>query len=315
VDRLFTSLRVRVGDVRGASRGTPDGCTWCLCEPPHGVAIPQRENCLRAAPRISTGADFRLPTVRLPFYLLDRSPRHCPELLAEVCLRPVPRLHRGESAVPLIAITAAIRRASAGPAAAGPPRTRACPGRYDWKRAIADCKSGVTAQPQGRSGADGGECFGTLSSYGLGRARPIIRRSDSIFWLRAARWSSLLSSPHLVPMIRGIPANERCTCGTRGCGPSRNLQQLYELFYRNEPFVDVMAGWKLPRTRARFLAANVCADRGASAVEESGERAGGQDNLVRVAAGQRVQAMNIAFVPAESEGLTQHRAAGHDERG
>ena len=74
--------------------------------------------------------------------------------------------------------------------------------------------------------------------------------------------------------------------------------------YRNEPFVDVMPAGSCPDTRSV---------RGSNVARIAVHRPSRnlaivlvvEDNLVKGAAGQAVQAMNIAFGRPESEGLTQ----------
>jgi N-acetyl-gamma-glutamyl-phosphate reductase len=89
-----------------------------------------------------------------------------------------------------------------------------------------------------------------------------------------------------------------------------DFQRLFEQRYAREPFVDVMPPGSHPDTRS-VRAANVCR----IALHRPPERARGAgdtlvvlaviDNLVKGAAGQAVQNMNLMFGLPETEGLRQ----------
>jgi len=105
--------------------------------------------------------------------------------------------------------------------------------------------------------------------------------------------------PHLTPMIRGIHA----TLYARLRDTERDLQALYEARFSEEPFVDVLPAGAHPETRS-VRGANHCRialhrpQRGDTVVVLSVI-----DNLVKGAAGQAVQNMNIMFGIAEETGL------------
>jgi N-acetyl-gamma-glutamyl-phosphate reductase len=104
--------------------------------------------------------------------------------------------------------------------------------------------------------------------------------------------------PHLTPMIRGIHA----TLYARIKGEA-DLQALFEQRYANEPFVDVMPAGSQPETRS-VRGANVC--RIAVHRPQGGDTVVVMsviDNLVKGAAGQAVQNMNIMFGFPETSGL------------
>jgi N-acetyl-gamma-glutamyl-phosphate reductase len=111
----------------------------------------------------------------------------------------------------------------------------------------------------------------------------------------------LLFTPHLVPMIRGMQA----TMYARLTGEIDNaaLQALFENAYRDEPFVDVMPFGSTPDTRST---------RASNVLRIALHRPGDgdtlvilvvQDNLVKGAAGQAVQCMNLMFGIDETTGL------------
>jgi N-acetyl-gamma-glutamyl-phosphate reductase len=116
----------------------------------------------------------------------------------------------------------------------------------------------------------------------------------------AGRPVGLTFVPHLTPMIRGIHA----TLYARLTRPV-DLQALYEKRYAGEAFVDVMPAGAHPDTRS-VRASNVCRiavhqPRGADTAVVLSVI----DNLVKGAAGQAVQNMNIMFGWPESTGLEQ----------
>ena len=116
----------------------------------------------------------------------------------------------------------------------------------------------------------------------------------------AGREVGLTFVPHLTPIIRGIHA----TLYAQITGDA-DFQSLYEDHYAGEPFVDVMPPKSHPETRS-VRAANVC--RIAVHRPQGGKTLvvlSVIDNLVKGAAGQAVQNMNLMFGRAETEGLWQ----------
>jgi N-acetyl-gamma-glutamyl-phosphate reductase len=101
-------------------------------------------------------------------------------------------------------------------------------------------------------------------------------------------------------MIRGIHATLYATTASE-----TDLQSLYETFYKDEPFVDVMPKGSHPETRS-VKGANTC--RIAIHRPQGGNTVvvlSVIDNLVKGAAGQAVQNMNLMFGLDESLGLNQ----------
>ena len=107
--------------------------------------------------------------------------------------------------------------------------------------------------------------------------------------------------PHLAPMIRGIHATLFARLNARGL--EADVQGLFEDFYREEPFVDVLPADALPQTRS-VRGANTCqlavtVPQGRQTVVVTAV----EDNLVKGASGQAVQCMNLMFGFPEEEGL------------
>jgi N-acetyl-gamma-glutamyl-phosphate reductase len=169
----------------------------------------------------------------------------------------------------------------------------------DSAHLIADAKSGVSGAGRGARVAtllcESSESFKAYNVPGH-RHWPEIRQG-----LAGMTKSSigLTFVPHLTPMIRGIHATLYANLKQAG----QDLQSLYEQRYRNEPFVDVMPADSHPETRS-VKGANTC--RIAVHVPPSGDTVvvlSVIDNLVKGAAGQAVQNMNIMFGLNETAGL------------
>ena len=168
---------------------------------------------------------------------------------------------------------------------------------------IADAKSGVSGAGRKASVAqlmgETGESFKAYAIPGH-RHQPEIRQTLS----RVAREAvGLTFVPHLVPMIRGIEATlyARLKADT----PLDELQRLYEQRYQDEPFVDVMPAGSHPETRS-VRGANHC--RMAVHRPLDGDVVvvtSVIDNLVKGAAGQAIQNMNLMFDLPETQGLEQ----------
>jgi N-acetyl-gamma-glutamyl-phosphate reductase len=111
--------------------------------------------------------------------------------------------------------------------------------------------------------------------------------------------------PHLIPMTRGILAS----CHVRPTRPvtQAELDALYAEAYRDEPFVQVVAD---PPATKHVFGSNLC--RVWCRVDPRSGRIlaiGVIDNLVKGAAGQAVQALNVLFGLPETTGLEQYPIA------
>lgn len=103
--------------------------------------------------------------------------------------------------------------------------------------------------------------------------------------------------PHLAPMTRGIHAtlHARSTSGV-------DFQEMYQERYANEPFVDVLPARSHPDTRS-VRGANLCRIAVHTPSPSSIVVLSVIDNLVKGAAGQAVQNMNLMFGLPETAGL------------
>lgn len=171
----------------------------------------------------------------------------------------------------------------------------------DNGRLIADAKSGASGGGRqasvGMLHAEIGESF---KAYGCSGHRhlPEIRQGLSE---AAGAAVGVTFVPHLVPMIRGIEATLYAELNNPDDFP--RLQELYEKRYAEEPFVDVMPFGSHPETRS-VRGANHC--RMALHRQEDSNLVivtAVIDNLMKGAAGQAVQNMNLMFGLAETLGL------------
>jgi len=166
---------------------------------------------------------------------------------------------------------------------------------------VVDSKSGVSGA--GRSPAlpyHFPEANEGLMAYKVGTHRhtPEIEQELSLL---AGQQVTLSFTPHLVPMNRGILS----TIYAKLAGPADTgkLHDLFQDFYRNEPFVRILPLGQLPNVR-NVRGSNFC-DIGMHADGRTGRAVivTAIDNLVKGASGQAVQNMNLMTGFDETAGL------------
>ncbi|MEM7293271.1 MAG: N-acetyl-gamma-glutamyl-phosphate reductase [Pseudomonadota bacterium] len=295
VDELFPSLR----GFTDISFSSPDDTSLTECDlvfyaTPNGVAMETASALLEAGVRIvDFSADFRLNDAEVwsQWYGMQHA---CPNLLSE-SVYGLPEVNRE-----------AIRQA----------RIVANPGCYptavqlgflpllendaiDCSDLIADAKSGVSGAGRGANVAnllcEVSDSFKAYAASGHRHHPEIVQGLQEA----ASAPVDLTFVPHLAPMIRGIHATLYATL-TREI----DVQALYESRYQDEPFVDVMPPGSHPEMRS-VRGANVC--RIAIHRPGNGKRVvvlAVEDNLVKGAAGQAVQNMNLMFNLDERAGLS-----------
>ncbi len=171
----------------------------------------------------------------------------------------------------------------------------------DLKSIIIDSKSGVSGA--GRSPSityHYPEVNEGLMAYKIGTHRHTPEIEQELGAL-AGKSITLLFTPHLVPMNRGILTTVYATLNT-GADTDR-LCAMYREFYRNEPFVRVLAAGQLPNVR-NVRGSNFC-DIGMYADPRTGRIVvvTAIDNLVKGASGQAIQNMNLMAGFDEMDGL------------
>lgn len=269
-------------------------CDLVFSATPNGVAMNHAKGLLDAGVKlIDLAADFRLKDAA-EWQRWYGMPHACPELLTEA-VYGLPELNRNA-----IAQARLIGNPGCYPTAVllgFLPLLQE--GVVDPGSLIADAKSGVSGAGRGlHVHTLFAEAADNFKAYGVGGHRhwPEIRQG---LQTAAGRAVDLVFVPHLVPMIRGIHA----TLYARLTRTDVNLQTLYESYYAQEPFVDVLPAGSHPETRA-VRAANTC--QIAVHRPQDGDVVvvlSVIDNLVKGAAGQAVQNMNILSGLDETLGL------------
>jgi N-acetyl-gamma-glutamyl-phosphate reductase len=173
----------------------------------------------------------------------------------------------------------------------------------DADEIVVDAKSGMTGA--GRAARENmlfSEVSEGFHAYGVGGHRHMAEL-DQEFSAAAGRPVTASFTPHLVPMNRGILS----TIYVRGLG-GRTPQDLHAILaetYCGEPFVHVLPFGELPQTRhvrgSNMTFIGVAADR----VAPRAIIGSALDNLVKGAAGQAVQNMNLVLGFPETMGLEQ----------
>ncbi len=293
---MFPNLRGRV-DIcfsEPAAAGL-DKCDVVFFATPNGVAMQEARVLVDAGVKvIDLAADFRIRDVAVweQFYKMKHA---CPELVSEA-VYALPEINRAE-----ISKARVIANPGCYPTAVQLgflPLIEA--GCVDAGHLIADAKSGVSgAGRKAETHILHAEASDNFKAYGVGghRHQPEIAQGLARV---AGGPVGLVFVPHLTPMIRGIHATlyARLT-------KDIDLQALYEKRYTGEAFVDVLPAGSHPETRS-VRGANVC--RIAVHRPQGGDTVvvlSVIDNLVKGAAGQAVQNMNILFGLPEDTGLTQ----------
>ena len=296
---MFPSLRGSVGLKFSDPKDAPLGkCDVVFFATPNGIAMQQAGELLASGARvIDLAADFRIKDIALweKWYGMTHASR---ELVAEA-VYGLPEVNRE-----------AIRKA----------RLVANPGCYptatqlgflplvesgcvDLEHLIADAKSGVSgAGRKAETHILFSEASDNFKAYGVPGHRhlPEIRQGLALASGRPAGAIGLTFVPHLTPMIRGIHATLYARI-TR----EEDFQALFEKRFAGEPFVDVLPPKSHPETRS-VRAANTC--RIALHRPQGGDTLvvlSVIDNLVKGAAGQAVQNMNLMFGFDECSGLSQ----------
>ncbi len=299
VAEMFPSLRGHVSLAFSApEKARLTECDVVFFATPHGVAMAQAPELLAAGVKvIDLAADFRLKDTAT-FEKWYGMPHSCPELLAEA-VYGLPEVNRE-----------AIKSA----------RLIGLPGCYPTSMQlglapllaqenalineatlIADCKSGVSgAGRKAEIPALMAEAADNFKAYGVKGHRHLPETTQGLQAI-AGRPIGLTFVPHLVPMIRGIHSTLYATILPHA--RQTDFQSLYEQHFEGEKFVDVMPAGSHPETRSV---------RASNMLRIAVHRPDGgdllvilvvEDNLVKGAAGQGVQCMNIMFGLDETTGL------------
>ncbi|MQM30396.1 MAG: N-acetyl-gamma-glutamyl-phosphate reductase [Candidatus Accumulibacter phosphatis] len=296
VSSMFPSLRRRL-DLKFADPASADlqSCDVVFFATPNGVAMTQAPALLDAGVRvIDLAADFRIKDVAEweRWYGMSHA---SPEWVAKAVYGLPEHDRVGISNARLVANPGCYPTAVQ---LGFMPLVEA--GLVDLDQLIADAKSGVSgAGRKAEVGALFSEAADNFKAYGVPGHRHLPEIQQGLSSM-AAQPVGLTFVPHLTPMIRGIHATLYARIKSEA-----DFQQLFEERYSGEAFVDVLPPGSHPDTRS-VRAANVC--RIALHRPQQGKVLvvlSVIDNLVKGAAGQAVQNMNIMFGLPETEGLWQ----------
>ncbi len=292
---MFPSLRGRVKLQFSDPANSPlDSCDLVYFATPNGVAMKQAGALLDAGARvIDLSADFRIKDLGLwqKWYGMEHA---SPALVADA-VYGLPEVNRQHiRAARLIANPGCYPTATQ---LGFLPLVEA--GCVDCGHLIADAKSGVSgAGRKAETNILFSEASDSFKAYGAPGHRHLPEIEQGLA-SAAGRAVGLTFVPHLTPMIRGIHATLYARVERE-----ENFQALFERRYADEPFVDVLPPGSHPDTRS-VRAANVC--RIAIHRPQGGDTLvvlSVIDNLVKGAAGQAVQNMNLMFGIDECAGLS-----------
>jgi len=286
---VFPSLRTFI-DLNFVEHDSEQlkSCDLVFFATPHATAMHYVPNLLQQDCKIiDLSADFRISDsdVWAEWY---KEAHACPELL-QSAVYGLPEINREEiKGASLIAnpgcyptaITLALLPALKN-------------GLIDAKDIIADAKSGVSGA--GRKAAlvsQFSEVAESFKAYSVSGHRHLPEMMQTLKNVQQDNDLNLTFVPHLVPMNRGIFA----TIYVKPSDHSVDLQKQYVDFYAEEKFVDVMPEGEHPETRT-VKSSNTCRIALHPGKSESQPTIilSVIDNLVKGAAGQAIQNMNIMF--------------------
>lgn len=293
---MFPSLRGRVAlKFEDPAKANLAACDVVFFATPNGIAMQQAPALLDAGVRvIDLAADFRIKDIAEweKWYGMTHA---CPDWV-EKAVYGLPELNREQ-----IRSARLIANPGCYPTAVQlgfMPLVKA--GLVDISSLIADAKSGVSgAGRKAETHILFAEANDNFKAYGVAGHRHLPEIRQGLAGMAGAP-VGLTFVPHLTPMIRGIHATLYARIRSEA-----DFQGLYEQTYANEAFVDVMPAKSYPETRS-VRSANTC--RIAVHRPQGGDTLvvlSVIDNLVKGAAGQAVQNMNLMFGLDETMGLCQ----------
>src|SRR5699024_10955141 len=299
---MFPNLRGHVDAVfKTPEEAALDECDVVFFATPHGVAMQQaRELIDHGIKVIDLAADFRLQETAV-FEQWYKHKHACPDVLTEAVYGVVamPRAPIRQSRVVgnpgCCPVTVLLGLA---------PLLQQDRPLIDTSNIIADCKSGVSGA--GRKASIGtlfAEASDNFKAYGVGGHRHHPEIIEQLRGMNQRQEVGLTVTPHLVPMIRGMFSTLYLRILPDAL--DTDFQALFQERYADEPFVDVLPAGTWPETRS-VRASNMLRiglQRGTQ--KDILIVMVAQDNLVKGAAGQAVQNMNLMFGLDERLGLQQ----------
>ena len=174
-------------------------------------------------------------------------------------------------------------------------------GIIDMSTLIVDAKSGTSGAGRGAKVPNlFCEVNENMKAYGVASHRHTPEIEEQLGYASGEN-VTISFTPHLVPMNRGILATEYATLKKDVTG--EEVKAIYDKYYADEKFVRVLGEGVCPETK--WVEGSNYVDIGFKLDPRTNRivMMGAIDNLVKGAAGQAVQNMNLLFGLSESEGL------------
>lgn len=174
-------------------------------------------------------------------------------------------------------------------------------GIIDMRTLIVDAKSGTSGAGRGAKVPNlFCEVNENMKAYGVASHRHTPEIEEQLGYASGEN-VTISFTPHLVPMNRGILATEYATLKKDVTG--EEVKAIYDKYYADEKFVRVLGKGVCPETK--WVEGSNYVDIGFKLDPRTNRivMMGAIDNLVKGAAGQAVQNMNLLFGLPESEGL------------
>ncbi|MFZ5827937.1 MAG: N-acetyl-gamma-glutamyl-phosphate reductase [Bacillota bacterium] len=289
--------RVQLLGREATAEALADECDVVFTALPHGVPMKLAPAVLAAGKRlIDLGADFRLRDA-VAFEAWYKHAHAAPELMAQA-VYGLPELYREQIRSARLVGNPGCYPTSCALAAA--PLLKA--GAVETKGIIFDSKSGVSGAGRGVNlGVHFSEVNENFKAYNIAGAHRHTPEIEQTLSDLAGAPVVVSFTPHLVPMTRGI-----LTTAYFSLKQDLSTEQVVDLFrefYAREPFVRVRPAGDLPATK-QVSGSNYC-DIGVQVDRRTGRVlvVAVIDNLVKGAAGQAVQNMNLLFGLPETTGL------------
>ena len=174
-------------------------------------------------------------------------------------------------------------------------------GIIDMRTLIVDAKSGTSGAGRGAKVPNlFCEVNENMKAYGVASHRHTPEIEEQLGYASGEN-VTISFTPHLVPMNRGILATEYATLKKNVTG--EEVKAIYDKYYADEKFVRVLGEGVCPETK--WVEGSNYVDIGFKLDPRTNRivMMGAIDNLVKGAAGQAVQNMNLLLGLPESEGL------------
>ena len=178
-------------------------------------------------------------------------------------------------------------------------------GMIDTDSIIVDAKSGTSGAGRGAKVANlFCEVNENIKAYGVAVHRHTPEIEEQLGYAASVNGEPLTISftPHLIPMNRGILAT--CYAKLNSKYDYEAVRAAYDKYYRDEKFIRLLKKGVNPETRwvegSNYMDINFVVDERTNRIIVMGAI----DNMVKGAAGQAIQNMNILFGLPEDEGLT-----------